>query len=87
MSNCHMCGKILDNPIDALSGDCGGDCLLCMAECDDPACFDSVKEIVAAGKPTLDTETARIQNLVGPKTNERPEYKGDSLRRFMYHYD
>lgn len=27
---CYICGKILNNPLDPKSLDCGGDCLECM---------------------------------------------------------
>jgi hypothetical protein len=30
--NCNICGRKLDNPFDALSIDCGGDCWGCIGE-------------------------------------------------------
>lgn len=87
MAQCSICQKTLDNPFDALSKDCGGDCVLCMAECDDPECIKGVKEAMAEGKPTLDTEQDRIKRIVYPKHDDRPEYRSDSLRRRMPDYD
>jgi len=29
---CTICGRLLDNPEDPLSGDCGGDCWGCIGE-------------------------------------------------------
>ena len=42
MDCCDICGRALNNPHDPLSQDCGGDCLLCMAECGDPDCIEAV---------------------------------------------
>lgn len=39
MSNCHICKRELDNPKDPVSDDCGGDCVLCMADAGDPDCI------------------------------------------------
>ena len=35
---CNICGRALDNPDDPASKDCGGDCVVCMAEAGDPEC-------------------------------------------------
>lgn len=43
MSNCLMCGRLLDTE-DIASRDCGGDCLGCLAECGDPDCIDALVE-------------------------------------------
>lgn len=34
--HCSICKRWLNNPKDPFSEDCGGDCLLCMADCQDP---------------------------------------------------
>lgn len=36
--NCATCGRLLDNPDDPMSLDCGGDCQQCMADVGDPDC-------------------------------------------------
>ena len=36
MVNCSICKRELEQPNDPTTLDCGGDCLLCMAECGDP---------------------------------------------------
>jgi hypothetical protein len=42
--HCTICGAHLDIQSDPFSVDCGGDCLLCMAEAGDPDCLASVFE-------------------------------------------
>jgi len=42
---CNICQRELDNPNDALSMDCGGDCLQCMADAGDPDCMAAVQAI------------------------------------------
>jgi hypothetical protein len=50
MDRCKLCRRLLDNPDDPLSGDCGGDCLYCMATiAEDPDCIASVELIL--GRP------------------------------------
>lgn len=39
MSKCHICRRELDQPNRPDTGDCGGDCVRCMAECGDPGCI------------------------------------------------
>jgi hypothetical protein len=34
MPNCGICKRKLDQPADALSPDCGGDCWGCISECE-----------------------------------------------------
>lgn len=87
MSICGICSKQLDNPLDVLSDDCGGDCILCMAECYDPYCIEKVRKAVTENKPTLDTEYDRIRRVINPKHDDGPEYRSDSLRRLMPNYD
>lgn len=42
---CGLCKSLLDNPTDPVrSRDCGGDCLLCMADCGDPDAIRSLRE-------------------------------------------
>lgn len=52
--DCRICRRQLDNPDDPLSRDCGGDCLLCMAEAGDPECKDAViavaRTMIRAGR-------------------------------------
>lgn len=43
--NCTICKRKLDQPEFPDTLDCGGDCLRCMAECGDPDCEESMKEI------------------------------------------
>ena len=45
MDNCLICGRVLNNPQDALSEDCGGDCLQCMADSGDPDCITEVESL------------------------------------------
>lgn len=44
MTRCHICKRILDNPDDPFSIDCGGDCLRCMAWAGDP---DAIEKLTA----------------------------------------
>lgn len=87
MANCGICRKLLDNPLDVLSGDCGGDCILCMAEFEDPDCIEDVCKAVKENKLVLDTERDRILRIVNPKHDDSPEYRSDALRRLMPQYD
>lgn len=41
---CQMCKRVLDNPLDPTTKDCGGDCLKCVAECFDE---DAMAELAA----------------------------------------
>jgi hypothetical protein len=45
MANCQLCGRLLDNPKDLESKNCGGDCLRCMADCDDPQAKQKLDKI------------------------------------------
>jgi hypothetical protein len=45
---CALCGKFLGSE-DPLSVDCGGDCLGCMAECEDPQAVAKCKALKKAG--------------------------------------
>ena len=46
MNTCSICGREL-NTSDPLSLDCGGDCILCMADYgEDPECIQSVYPII-----------------------------------------
>ena len=44
-NNCSICKRALDQPDDATTLDCGGDCLRCMAESGDPECIESMRLI------------------------------------------
>lgn len=47
MGRCSTCGRELNVPAnDVVSRDCGGDCLLCMAEAGDFDCFMSLVEVM-----------------------------------------
>lgn len=35
---CRMCHRLLNQPDDPTSADCGGDCLRCLAQAGDPDC-------------------------------------------------
>ena len=44
--NCAICQRELSVADDPFSVDCGGDCLLCMAEAGDPECMQAVVDEV-----------------------------------------
>ena len=45
---CLICRRLLDQPDDETTLDCGGDCLRCMAEIgEDPDCIKALPEIEA----------------------------------------
>lgn len=45
---CNICKRMLDNPADPCSKDCGGDCLLCMIEIgEDPDCIEVMAQELA----------------------------------------
>jgi hypothetical protein len=47
---CQLCKRVLDDPADATTRNCGGDCLKCMAEIgEDPDCIRALREITKAG--------------------------------------
>lgn len=46
MSNCSICKTLLDDDTNLLSGNCGGDCVRCMAEAGDPDEIFHVIEIL-----------------------------------------
>lgn len=48
---CTICARLLDNPIDPFSKDCGGDCLACMAYVGhDPDCMEAVRKLLQKGE-------------------------------------
>jgi hypothetical protein len=57
---CRMCGRLLDQPSDRLSSDCGGDCWGCIGEieavCGCTPSLRAVRAEIAAGirKPIAD---------------------------------
>lgn len=53
---CGICGTPLDTPGRPWSADCGGDCLACMAEHDDPDCAAAIKPMVDAAQRGRATE-------------------------------
>lgn len=54
MANCLICKRVLNNPADPLSVDCGGDCLKCMADCDDPDAVAAIERLKSEGKIPAD---------------------------------
>jgi hypothetical protein len=48
---CRMCGRLMDQPDDPLSDDCGGDCWSCLSETDHgyPLSIKKVNDEIAAG--------------------------------------
>ena len=48
-AQCVICGHAPGDPDDPLSVDCGGDCLQCMADCDDPDCVSAVENLKGDG--------------------------------------
>lgn len=61
-AKCRICGRPLDNPSDPLSGDCGGDCLQCMADAGDLDCQAAV-DAAAADLGAKDAEQVVIESL------------------------
>jgi hypothetical protein len=47
ITTCHICKRLLDDPADPTTEDCGGDCLRCMAEAGDPDCLRAMWELHA----------------------------------------
>lgn len=43
--HCTICKRLLDVPGDPSTGDCGGDCLRCMAECGDPGAMRIMNDL------------------------------------------
>jgi hypothetical protein len=42
---CGICGQELNVPLKPETGDCGGDCLKCMADFDDPECVEILRRL------------------------------------------
>lgn len=57
---CETCDKLLNQPDDPLSKDCGGDCLRCMAEAGDPECVATM-EVILRRHDKIDTAVAEIE--------------------------
>ncbi len=55
MANCLICKRVLSNPADPLSVDCGGDCLKCMADCYDTDAIAAIERLKAEGKIPADS--------------------------------
>jgi hypothetical protein len=54
MERCKLCKRVLDDPDDPLSKDCGGDCLYCMATIgEDLDCINAVRRIPRAKETTV----------------------------------
>lgn len=45
MKECLTCHRILDDPDDETTRNCGGECLRCMAAAGDPDCIKSLRKI------------------------------------------
>lgn len=43
---CSICRRALNVATDPFSEDCGGDCLLCMADAGDPECVEAVRQVL-----------------------------------------
>lgn len=43
VKQCISCKRLLDQPDDPRSLDCGGDCRQCMADAGDPDCIESLR--------------------------------------------
>jgi len=63
--NCKTCGQELNVPFKPDTLDCGGDCLRCMADFDDPECV----------------ETLRRLNDPATRTQEIEEYEAYRMRQ------
>lgn len=46
---CGICRRILNQPDDPSTKDCGGDCLRCMAEAGDPDAILEIESIIGNG--------------------------------------
>jgi hypothetical protein len=53
MNTCKTCQRLLDQPQDSFSADCGGDCVLCMANSGDPDCQRFVRRQQTKHRKTL----------------------------------
>lgn len=49
-AHCAICGRLLQNPDDPVSVSCGGGCLQCMADSDDPDCTAAIDALKLAGQ-------------------------------------
>lgn len=49
-ARCAICKRLLGNPEDPASVNCGGDCLQCMADCGDPDCIAAIEALKIAGR-------------------------------------
>ena len=57
--NCGVCGRELNQPGMPETADCGGDCVECMAGCDDPECMELMRRL---GDPAVrDEEVQRYE--------------------------
>lgn len=61
-TKCNICKRPLNNPDDEFSLDCGGDCLLCMADCGDTDCKDAVAEIAIKNSNTKENDMKKPSN-------------------------
>ena len=94
MTNCQICDRKLDNKLDPVSTDCGGDCMLCMADAGDPDILDQLwtfsfgqNHAHAFGGITLDKDS--ILGVVGTEEAARKrmfEWFGPKWS-FCYRYD
>lgn len=48
---CSICHRALNQLDDPFSVDCGGDCIVCMADADDPDCVKGLIEIAHKAMP------------------------------------
>jgi hypothetical protein len=60
---CGICGQELNVPFKPETLDCGGDCLSCMADSDDPECAETLRRL---NNP--DTRTQEINKYEAYRT-------------------
>lgn len=66
---CNICNRLLDDPKDPTTENCGGDCLRCMAEfAEDPDCVTPYIRI-------LKTENKYLRHEVGAAKQELSDFK------------
>jgi hypothetical protein len=60
--NCNICHRLLDQPDDSSTVNCGGTCRRCMAEAGEPDCVDAMREL---GLPFDETEAVKARLFPG----------------------
>ena len=72
MGHCSICNRALDVADDPYSLNCGGDCLMCLAEARDPDCVRMVLEIAKKDAKRLDAlvRNPALRVLGGHRVND-----------------